>query len=111
MTLAIARRLRDKLVDALGVRVFLTRNQDAEVELDARTAIANNFKADLFVSIGTSGAVYPAAGFVQDASELGARTLELNLERSQGSHWFDESRQGPATQLVPQWVDELLAGG
>jgi NAD-dependent deacetylase len=68
-------------------------------------------EADLFVSVGTSGAVYPAAGFVQDASQLGARTLELNLERSQGSHWFDESRQGPATQLVPQWVDELLAGG
>jgi NAD-dependent deacetylase len=68
-------------------------------------------EADLFVSIGTSGAVYPAAGFVQDASRLGARTLELNLERSQGSHWFDESRQGPATQLVPRWVDELLAGG
>tara|TARA_R110002072_G_scaffold138109_9_gene281256 strand:- start:1701 stop:2414 length:714 start_codon:yes stop_codon:yes gene_type:complete len=68
-------------------------------------------EADLFVSVGTSGAVYPAAGFVQDASELGARTLELNLERSQGSHRFDESRQGPATQLVPQWVDELLADG
>lgn len=67
-------------------------------------------EADLFVSIGTSGAVYPAAGFVQDASQLGARTLELNLERSQGSHWFDESRQGPATVLVPQWVDEILAG-
>ncbi|MBU2340580.1 MAG: NAD-dependent deacylase [Alphaproteobacteria bacterium] len=66
--------------------------------------------ADLFVSIGTSGAVYPAAGFVQDASQLGARTLELNLERSQGSHWFDESRQGPATQLVPRWVEEMLAG-
>ena len=67
-------------------------------------------QADLFVSIGTSGAVYPAAGFVQDASQLGARTLELNLERSQGSHWFDESRQGPATQLVPRWVEEMLAG-
>ena len=66
--------------------------------------------ADLFVSIGTSGAVYPAAGFVQDASQLGARTLELNLERSQGSHWFEESRQGPATQLVPEWVDEMLGG-
>ncbi|MEP2725072.1 NAD-dependent deacylase [Roseibium sp.] len=66
--------------------------------------------ADLFVAIGTSGAVYPAAGFVQDASQLGARTLELNLARSQGSHWFDESRQGPATQLVPQWVEEMLAG-
>ena len=55
VTLAIARRLRDQLVDALGVRVFLTRNQDAEVELDARTAIANNYKADLFVSIHANG--------------------------------------------------------
>lgn len=66
-------------------------------------------EADLFVSIGTSGAVYPAAGFVRDAREMGARTLELNLERSEGSHWFDESRQGKAGELVPQWVDELLA--
>ena len=67
-------------------------------------------EADLFVSIGTSGAVYPAAGFVRDARELGARTLELNLERSEGSHWFDESRQGRAGVLVPRWVDEVLAG-
>ena len=65
--------------------------------------------ADLFASIGTSGAVYPAAGFVRDARELGARTVELNLERSEGSHWFDETRQGPAGQPVPAWVDELLA--
>ena len=65
-------------------------------------------EADLFVSIGTSGAVYPAAGFVRDARELGARTLELNLERSEGSHWFDESRQGKAGELVPQWVEEML---
>jgi NAD-dependent deacetylase len=68
-------------------------------------------KADLFVSIGTSGAVYPAAGFVRDARELGAATLELNLERSQGSEWFDETRLGPASVLVPEWVDELLARG
>lgn len=65
-------------------------------------------EADLFVSIGTSGAVYPAAGFVRDARELGAQTLELNLERSEGSHWFDESRQGPAGALVPAWVEEAL---
>ncbi len=65
--------------------------------------------ADLFVSIGTSGAVYPAAGFVRDARELGIRTLELNLEPSQGTSWFDEARHGPATQLVPQWVDEVLS--
>lgn len=65
-------------------------------------------EADLFVSIGTSGAVYPAAGFVRDARELGARTLELNLERSEGSHWFHESRQGRAGELVPAWVEEVL---
>jgi NAD-dependent deacetylase len=65
--------------------------------------------ADLFVSIGTSGAVYPAAGFVQQAASHGAATLELNLERSQGSGWFDESRLGPASTLVPAWVEEMLA--
>ena len=64
--------------------------------------------ADLFVSIGTSGAVYPAAGLVRMAGEAGAQTLELNLEPSQGSHWFDEARHGPATRLVAQWVDQLL---
>ncbi|MGN6357637.1 MAG: NAD-dependent deacylase [Novosphingobium sp.] len=66
-------------------------------------------EADLFVSIGTSGAVYPAAGFVRNARELGARTLELNLERSQGSAWFHETRLGPASELVPEWVEEMLA--
>lgn len=66
--------------------------------------------ADLFVSIGTSGAVYPAAGFVQTARHYGAATLEMNLEPSGGSHWFEESRMGPAGVLVPAWVDELLAG-
>jgi NAD-dependent deacetylase len=65
-------------------------------------------RADLFVSIGTSGAVYPAAGFVRMAHELGARTLELNLERSQGSAWFEETRLGAASVLVPAWVEELL---
>jgi NAD-dependent deacetylase len=65
--------------------------------------------ADLFVSIGTSGAVYPAAGFVQTARYAGARTLELNLEPSLGSVFFEETRTGPAGVLVPQWVEELLA--
>lgn len=68
-------------------------------------------EADLFVSIGTSGAVYPAAGYVQSARDLGMRTLELNLERSQGSHWFHETRLGPATEIVPAWVEELLDRG
>ena len=66
-------------------------------------------EADLFVSIGTSGAVYPAAGFVQAARQAGARTLELNLERSAGSAYFHETRLGAAGVLVPEWVDAVLA--
>lgn len=66
-------------------------------------------RADLFVSIGTSGAVYPAAGFVSLARRAGARTLEINLEPTNGTELFDEARQGPATELVPAWVDDLLA--
>ncbi|RZM22087.1 MAG: NAD-dependent deacylase [Sphingomonas sp.] len=65
--------------------------------------------ADLFVSIGTSGAVYPAAGFVQGARYAGAQTLELNLERSAGSGYFHETRLGAAGVLVPEWVEQMLA--
>jgi NAD-dependent deacetylase len=64
--------------------------------------------ADLFVSIGTSGAVYPAAGFVMEARAQGVRTLELNLEPSEGTVWFDEARHGRAGDLVPRWVDQVL---
>lgn len=67
-------------------------------------------RCDLFVSIGTSGAVYPAAGFVQEARSNGARCLELNLERSKGSRFFHETRLGPASVLVPEWVEEVLGG-
>lgn len=66
--------------------------------------------ADLFVSIGTSGMVYPAAAFVHYARAQGTATLELNLDASDSSPDFDECRRGPATQLVPAWVDEVLAG-
>jgi NAD-dependent deacetylase len=62
--------------------------------------------ADLFASIGTSGNVYPAAGFNQVARECGALTIEINKEAT--SHAFDERRLGPATQTVPEWVDSLL---
>lgn len=65
---------------------------------------------DLFVSIGTSGAVYPAAGFVQEARAAGAHTLELNLEPSEGSCLFHETRLGPASVVVPEWVAEVLGG-
>ncbi|AWB94757.1 NAD-dependent protein deacylase [Agromyces badenianii] len=61
-----------------------------------------------FVAIGTSGAVYPAAGFVWTAAERGAATLELNLARSEVSSLFDEVRLGAASVLVPEWVDEVL---
>lgn len=64
-------------------------------------------RCDLFVSIGTSGTVYPAAGFVTIAGQR-AETLELNLEPSDGSSRFDARRIGPATRLVPALVDELL---
>lgn len=65
--------------------------------------------SDLFVSIGTSGAVYPAAGFVMDARARGLATLELNLEPSENAAIFTEGRYGPATEIVPAWVDEIIA--
>ena len=79
-----------------------------EIPYDMDRIIGAGGRADLFVSVGTSGAVYPAAGFVQHAAGLGARTLELNLVPSEGSHLFDEARHGPASVLVPDWVGELL---
>lgn len=64
---------------------------------------------DLFVSIGTSGNVYPAAGFVAMVRHMGrAHTLELNLDPSEGSRMFHEARHGPASELVPALVDEVL---
>lgn len=63
---------------------------------------------DLFISIGTSGAVYPAAGFVQTARYRGATTVEINLEPSLGSHMFDETLTGRAGELLPSFVDRLL---
>jgi NAD-dependent deacetylase len=67
-------------------------------------------EADLFLSIGTSGNVYPAAGFVAEARANGAHTVELNLEPSEGASLFHERRHGPATELVPAYVARLLGG-
>ena len=67
-------------------------------------------ECDLFISIGTSGHVYPAAGFVAEARGNGAHTVELNLEPSQGASYFHETIHGPATQVVPAFVERLLAG-
>jgi NAD-dependent deacetylase len=67
----------------------------------------------LFLSVGTSGQVYPAAGFVQAvrASGNAARTVEINLERSAMASSFAEHRLGPASELVPAFVEELLLAG
>jgi NAD-dependent deacetylase len=64
---------------------------------------------DLFVAIGTSGEVYPAAGFVEEAAGFGAETLEINLEPSAPGR-FDRVITGPATRSVPAWVAEVLGG-
>lgn len=65
-------------------------------------------ETDLFVSIGTSGNVYPAAGFVAAARAVGARTVKLNLEPSEGARLFDEAIHGPATEVVPAFVRRFL---
>ena len=65
-------------------------------------------RADFFVAIGTSGNVYPAAGFVAEAARAGAETLEINLEPSSVGSQFDDALLGPATQTVPAWVDSIL---
>ena len=65
-------------------------------------------KCDLFVSIGTSGAVYPAADFVREARLIGAQTIELNLEPSENAHVFDDAVYGAASEIVPEWVNSLF---
>lgn len=64
--------------------------------------------SELFVSIGTSGAVYPAAGYVELARSLGIETFEVNLAPSENAHAFDRALYGPATEAVPAFVEELL---
>ena len=64
-------------------------------------------RCDLFISIGTSGTVYPAAGFVMEARAAGAHAVELNLEPSDGADLFLERIEGPATEIVPAYVDRL----
>lgn len=79
-----------------------------ELPLFMDEAIAAVQACAIFASIGTSGSVYPAAGLVEYARGAGARTIELNLEPSEGASNFGEKRYGPATELVPAFVAELL---
>jgi NAD-dependent deacetylase len=76
--------------------LFMDRIYDALLEVD------------LFLAIGTSGSVYPAASFVSEARGHGIRTCEINLNRSDNARQFDEGRYGPASEVVPVWVKEVL---
>jgi NAD-dependent deacetylase len=78
-----------------------------EMPLEMERIQAALAACDLFVSIGTSGNVYPAAGFVQEARAAGALTVELNLEKSEGASLFDAAAYGPATGVVCDFVDRL----
>ncbi|MBE2216219.1 MAG: NAD-dependent protein deacylase [Opitutaceae bacterium] len=80
-----------------------------EMPVGLEQAYAALARCRLFVSIGTSGAVYPAANFVAEAREGGAHTLELNLEPSAQASHFHEHRHGPAATIVPAWVEQILA--
>lgn len=66
------------------------------------------FEADLFISIGTSGNVYPAAGFVQEANDCHAHTIEVNLKPSLTESQFKEKRYGNATEILPKLVEQIL---
>lgn len=80
-----------------------------EVPLGLDEIIEAVTTADLFVAIGTSGSVYPAAGFVGEARGLGVPCVELNMEPSDNHYLFTDKKYGPASEIVPQWVRDTLA--
>ncbi len=82
-----------------------------EMPYDMDALFAHLSQADIFAAIGTSGNVYPAAGFVAEARRAGAHTLEFNLERSAVGNQFEEHRTGLASKTVTAWVEELLTQG
>lgn len=79
-----------------------------EIPLHMERIMEHLARCNMFVAIGTSGAVYPAAGFVQEARYQGAHTVELNLEPSDVAGAFDEAIYGPASDVVSKWVDKLI---
>lgn len=78
-----------------------------EMPLEMERISAALARCDVFIAIGTSGNVYPAAGFVQMARMAGAHTVELNLEPSLGTQFFAEAHHGPATEIVPEYLTKL----
>ena len=81
-----------------------------EMPLQMETIYRALSQCDRFISIGTSGNVYPAAGFVEEANRHGAHTVELNLEPSQRLTAFAEHQHGLASELVPAYAEELIEG-
>lgn len=79
-----------------------------EMPFDLDEVYSTLQRCGLFISIGTSGNVYPAAGFVEEARAHGAHTVELNLEPSAGHSLFAEAMHGPAAEIVPAYVEQLL---
>ena len=89
-----------------GIRPHVVWFGEMPLEMDAIYDALGASK--LFVSIGTSGSVYPAAGFVRAAREAGIATMEINLEPSENAEAFDVARYGKASEAVPAWVDEMI---
>ena len=89
-----------------GLRPHVVWFGETPLEMDAIYDALE--EADLFVAIGTSGSVYPAAGFVSEARRAGIRTCEINLEPSDNARTFDERRYGVASEMVPAWVEDVL---
>lgn len=93
-----------------NLRPHIVWFNEMPLEMDVIDEAASS--CDLFMSIGTSGNVYPAAGLVHTARTYGrAHTVELNLEPSAGESLFHEKIYGPATKTVPEYVRRILAGG
>ena len=92
-----------------GLRPHIVWFGEMPFGMDAITQALSS--CDLFISIGTSGSVYPANSFVDTARRAGAHTIELNLEPSEGQSMFAEIHYGPATKLVPEYVERLLGSG
>ena len=90
-----------------GLRPHIVWFGEMPLEMDRiETRLA---ACDMFISIGTSGDVYPAAGFVNIANQLGARTVELNLEPSSNAHTFSYAQYGLASEIVPAFVEAMLS--
>ncbi len=90
-----------------GLRPHVVWFGEAPLEMDSLYAALA--EADLFIAVGTSGAVYPAAGFVAFANEVGAETMEINLAPSDNAGLFGHARYGAASEALPAFVEEFLA--